>query len=981
MSERYEIKGKIARGGIGAIYRARDTVMGREVAIKRLLPLEETHLNEAADESLQREAAALARFQHPNIVTIFAFDQDNDGPYVVMELVDGETLKETVGRAALPVDDFIELTLQMLDPLIAACDLNLLHRDIKPSNIMISWLATGKFQIKMLDFGLAKFSHAPSTQTLDQTGSFLGSIDYLAPEQLELEPLDQRTDLYSLGCVLYFCLTQSPPFEGDNAAKTMRNHLAHQVTPLHEIRPDLPRPIADWVMRLISRQPNQRPLDARAALEELQAARKGETPWRSEEEGKSAADEPIPLAVLVDDSSSKSKRPATAPQIITGAGQSRPRTQPQLLVPAGSSGPVKQRKSATGPRRSPAAGLHGGARAPMAKEGEKLGVNPKLIWLAVASAILLIALLAWLSKGSESRRAVAAPPVKAEANPPSPPVPGSATPELRNQPSAGAAALVPAITEGLMAHFAASEAAFGPDFQSNAQVGDRVTWWGNLATDAAADHLLAVEARHQNRGPVLAVATPSKHPELARGFPVINFEANTVLSARGGNEIARRLSGAALTSIMVIRPSVERGAVLRFEAEEIGAVLDWDLTPDGYRWHMHRGSLPATMTAEIGALRDRFLVVTHVWNGENVEQLSYLSFPGGMHVLAAAGDAPGRAAPVHRYRIGGVAATAAMPNFQGQVAEWLLYDRALSDDEREKVAGQLADRYLKNRPTTIDFLSPSRNGRPPIPRNPEANATTEAPALPIIDSLVAHYSASDFTFGNDLRHAAVPGQRVMAWANLAPGSSADHLLSYPEGRPAASPILREMGVNDGSGFNGPHPVVKFSFGETLVATGASQIVSRLGDQDFSAFLVMNTEAEIAPVLRFKNGEWDPAAGISVSAQGFSGFLRKDGEWKSAGVAAPRGPFAVVSLIWSAGTDTHRLHVKTADGGSIVSKPVKAGLAALPLDGYQLGHIPGGRGDTRLFSGGIAEFVLYGKSLAERDRVEVEEHLYQRYFAQ
>ena len=109
---------------------------------------------------------------------------------------------------------------------MSAQELNLLHRDIKPGNIMLTWLPSERFQVKILDFGLAKFSQAPSTQTLDQSGSFLGSIKYIAPEQIEVEPLDQRTDLYSLGCVYYFALTQKPPFAGDSVAETMTNHPA-----------------------------------------------------------------------------------------------------------------------------------------------------------------------------------------------------------------------------------------------------------------------------------------------------------------------------------------------------------------------------------------------------------------------------------------------------------------------------------------------------------------------------------------------------------------------------------------------------------------------------------------------------------------------------------------------------------------------------------------------------------------------------------
>ncbi|MDF1826158.1 MAG: serine/threonine-protein kinase [Verrucomicrobiales bacterium] len=275
MSDRYEIRGNLGRGGMSTVYRAFDTVMGREVALKRLLPLEDTNLNASAGDALASEAAALARFQHPNIVSVFAFEEDEEGPYVVMELVEGVDLHHVLKEGALSLDDFNDIALQCLEPLVSASEQGLLHRDIKPGNIMLTITPSDRFLVKILDFGLAKFSQQPSTQTLDQAGTFLGSIDYIAPEQLELELLDQRTDLYSVGCVLYYALAQKAPFSGDNPAKTSMNHLNHVVEPIHDLRPDLPVATADWLMRMISRYPDDRPADALEALKSFRLVNEG----------------------------------------------------------------------------------------------------------------------------------------------------------------------------------------------------------------------------------------------------------------------------------------------------------------------------------------------------------------------------------------------------------------------------------------------------------------------------------------------------------------------------------------------------------------------------------------------------------------------------------------------------------------------------------------------------------------------------------
>ncbi len=265
-TERYEIKGKIGEGGVGAVYHAYDTHLNRDVAIKRVLADGGYEDQEEATKSLLKEATALSSVQHPHIVTVYDAGVDADGPYVVMELIHGRTLDEMVERATMTWDDLREVALQSQEALIAAQDLDLVHRDLKPSNIMVCWLPSGKFQVKIVDFGLAKFSAAPSLQTIAHGDAVFGSIFFMAPEQFERVPLDKCTDMYSMGCLYYYSLTGEYPFNGETAAMVMASHLQHHVTPLHELRPDIPRWGADWIMWHIEKDMKARPQDARESL-------------------------------------------------------------------------------------------------------------------------------------------------------------------------------------------------------------------------------------------------------------------------------------------------------------------------------------------------------------------------------------------------------------------------------------------------------------------------------------------------------------------------------------------------------------------------------------------------------------------------------------------------------------------------------------------------------------------------------------------
>jgi hypothetical protein len=354
MSDRYQIVKKIGQGGIGAVYEAFDTQLKRQVALKRVLTPDEASPDAvaAAAESLLQEATTMSTLNHPNIVTVYDVGKDEQGGFVVMELLRGETLDQTIAKALLTLDDFREVVNQTLEGLIAAQAADMMHRDLKPGNIMVIWRPSGKFQIKILDFGLAKVSQGPTKQTIDQGDAILGSIFFMAPEQFERAALTFSADLYAMGAIYYFTLTGKYPFNGPSAPAVMAAHLRHDVVPLQTLRPDLPDAVSQWVMWLLNRNPEDRPQSAREALDRFPPAHV--TGPVAEAVPVAAVAEPVATPVPARRMNVPAATPAPAPASGTAPSPAA-KPAPATRVPAVGGGgpatkvPVAAARAGTGP--------------------------------------------------------------------------------------------------------------------------------------------------------------------------------------------------------------------------------------------------------------------------------------------------------------------------------------------------------------------------------------------------------------------------------------------------------------------------------------------------------------------------------------------------------------------------------------------------------------------------------------------------------
>ncbi len=326
LAGRYRLDEVVGRGGMSTVYRGTDLSLDRVVAVKVALdPLVEQSPIYLA--RFTREAQSTAALSHPGVVTVY--DAGADGPtrFIVMELVPGRSLADILrDEGPLEPARAARIAAQVADALSAAHAAGIVHRDIKPGNVMV----TPDGQVKVLDFGIAR---ALDSQSLTQTATVLGTSAYMAPEQALGQPADARSDIYSLGCVLYEMLTGEPPFTADVSAAVLHQHVRVAPKPARERNPAIPPALDELVMQMLAKSPDDRPQTAADVRDRLDQA-------LAQPENEAGAPTTVALAPL----------PAPVPEAPTAPLQATDPTR--AIAPVQATPPTSRQRPTSPPRRT-----------------------------------------------------------------------------------------------------------------------------------------------------------------------------------------------------------------------------------------------------------------------------------------------------------------------------------------------------------------------------------------------------------------------------------------------------------------------------------------------------------------------------------------------------------------------------------------------------------------------------------------------------
>ena len=676
MPSRYQNTTLLTRSQFGDLYRATDSETGAEVVLRRFFDAETIAVEPEQLATLERRAGRLSKFRHPHVAAVLGAGADGDGGFVVSEWVEGTDLTGIVGQAALTIDDFTTLARHTLDGLDAIHQHKLIHGSLKPNRIVLTWLPDQSVLFKITDLGLAELLGSADLVTTDYRGRYTGALDCLAPELFEGEPGDARSDLYAIGNVFYYALTQHLPFAADSADATIANHRAGNPLPIHDYRQDLPEPLAAWLMNLISHSPADRPQSVETARHSLEAALNGEAPALS-------APTQVPPAATPGAEPEAKNEAATPAAAAIVAPDHTPSTKTAKVS-------VSASEKTESPIDSEAK-----AKATPARSSSKKSKNSWLPAAVVAVVAIGLGVFAYLKFFSASEPTASTPvgpasaaPLPAGATPATPaPLPGAATQSQAARPKSGE---LPAI-DALLAQFAFDALEVG---STVAAVAPTEEWPKQSGLKAIAS--LRINGVDPESGSVARkiIATPNTFPALNGIHPLLQLtgKASMVVNwQRSGDEFR---SGDQLTYIAVFWSPEKNANIIEFyppireEATIATRITDGQLVSD-----ITHFDKTFQITPYPGG--NQMLGFSLIWAGNQDNARHGILTSSGKRFTSSLSAAPNLSLLVSSIRLGGDTAPLVADRQSGvYFAELLVYDRALTPTERNAIDDYLALKYF-----------------------------------------------------------------------------------------------------------------------------------------------------------------------------------------------------------------------------------------------------------------------------------------------
>jgi len=482
---RYDILQMVGRGGMGVLYRARDPMLERDVALKMMLV--DFSLDQTARERFQREAKAVARLQHRNVVTIHELGEHDGAPFIVMEFLSGQDLEAllTAGKP-MTLSEKLDVAIQLCEGLGYAHEQGIVHRDIKPSNVRV--LEDGT--VKILDFGIAKFA----VSTVTQSGTIMGTASYMSPEQIMGQPVDGRADLFSAGVLLFEMLGGKKPFAGDSATAVVYQIMHVEPPTIRSVVPDLPDALDEIVSRALQKKADDRYSRASEMASDLQMVKMMlDLPLNSGDGSMAAA--------AAGTGASAAPRMSTDKLFATTIGMKKP----------------------SGPMPPPRAATDSAVAAPVVAPPETKKTSP-VMWIGVAAAVVVLVLGGMYLMRGTSEPPPAAASVQAPITPPPPPQTAGAS---RGTASPATSAPAPAATGAAEPKSAGRSAKTGADA-------------------AAVDHLAVLSTPSGARITLNGVDTGKVTPQA---LALNGKQANTIqLSKTGYQALSAAITAADLQS-------------------------------------------------------------------------------------------------------------------------------------------------------------------------------------------------------------------------------------------------------------------------------------------------------------------------------------------------------------------------------------------------------------------------------------------------